>query len=204
MQPLSFTSRLTSVTVVVTKTITSVVVSMTTGPSAGEVLMVVPGAGDIEDEVEEVVDGGVATLSDEVVAEEVVPELVDGDALVEEVVVEEAELGLMEDVLLVDGGASVPEGVADWPSLPPAVTDVVLAAGIIDDNALDAGGGVPGSVVKTSSLFTAQKLSTYACGLAATNSLHDDHWLDMFKAGQLSSTKVGPAQVPLDTRTRRK
>ena len=168
---------------------TSVVVSITTGTSAWEVLTVVDGDVGREDEVEETVDGGGGGLVEEAVAEDVVLGLVDDESVVV--------------ALVVDGGASVPDGVVDWPSLPLSVTDVVLAAGITDDNALDAGGGVPGSVVKTASLFTAQKLSTYACGLAATNSLHDDHWLDAFKAGQLSSTKVGPAQVPLGTRARR-
>lgn len=146
VQPLSLIRRLTSVTVVVTKTMTSVVVSITTGTSAWEVLIVVDGDVGREDEVEETVDGGGAGLVEDAIAEDVVLGLVDDESVVA--------------ALVVDGGASVPDGVVDWPSLPLSVTDVVLAAGITDDNALDAGGGVPGSVVKTASLFTAQKLST--------------------------------------------
>lgn len=103
--------------------------------------MVVDGDVGREDEVEETVDGGGGGLVEEAVAEDAVLELVDESVVV---------------ALVVDGGASVPDGVVDWPSLPLSVTDVVLAAGITDDNALDAGGGVPGSVVKTASLFTAQ------------------------------------------------
>lgn len=69
-----------------------------------------------------------------------------GAELVEDVVTVEGVL-VVGGTLDVEGGAIVPDGVVDRPSAPLAVTKVVLAAGMTEASGLDAGGGVPASVV---------------------------------------------------------